>query len=236
MEDGSNKEPEFYGRINVETDAGAFRNQDDDDTENCPSISGLPSSVLQTIFSYATHHQLALVLPLVCQKWYEVVCYSDSLWDGMAKWLNSKSLTAANINQSNEESVFNQQFNDETDRAMDNRIESALFGSFTVTTNALRKFRHRRPSAARRRFIAAFRRQICFDLFFREMGLEESPSLDCDSWAKLKRFQEDFDVRLPLGFFTLLDRRKIHRYIPHIWYANLKYEECTDGFFDGRAA
>lgn len=57
------------------------------------------------------------------------------------------------------------------------------------------------------------------------MELENIPPLNSESRQQLERFQEYFNIRLPLGFLTLLQRNKIHRYIPHLWYANLKYDE-----------
>ncbi|CAJ1888196.1 unnamed protein product [Cylindrotheca closterium] len=57
------------------------------------------------------------------------------------------------------ESVFGLESSVETQTFLDNRSQSMLFDSFTVTTSALHKLRHRKPSSARRNFIAAYRRQ-----------------------------------------------------------------------------
>mmetsp|Transcript_21098 Transcript_21098/g.32450 ORF Transcript_21098/g.32450 Transcript_21098/m.32450 type:complete len:283 (-) Transcript_21098:537-1385(-) len=63
----------------------------------------------------------------------------------------------------------------------------------------------------------------CVKAFFEEMNLAIPPIDVVHAKALLQEFQHTNNLRLPTTFFTLLCRHKIHRHIPHLWYANLNY-------------
>ena len=213
------------------------------EVSSCSSRSStirLSSALLRLIFTYADYEQLAHQLPVVCQKWYRIVCYSDGLWTPHVEMiLNSKSATDTaksdtdNPNSENNKSVFRQPQENTIQPVATHHSHLCHHLKLTTTVGSNRA-RNKKPSSTRREFIFAYRRHILCEHFFREMGIMDDddnnnnvnkPRIDPNVKEMLQQFQKESKIRLPLTFFHLLAKSKIHRYIPHLWYANLKYNK-----------